>query len=97
MSVVTTVNGITGQIVSYTPALVQSVRAAVEVAESVPEVTGPQKQRAVVAAVLEGVEVGSQALETHSNPTVAAVALLVNLVVSVLNSLGVFKRKAATS
>ncbi len=94
MSVATTVNAITGQVVSYTPALVQSVRAAVEVAESVPDAKGPDKQRAVVSAILTGVEVGSQALETHPNPTVAAIALLVNLVVSVLNSLGVFKRKS---
>lgn len=95
MSVTNTATNITNQIVSYSPALVQSVRAAVEVAETVPDATGPQKQRAVVSAVLTGIEVGSQALETHPNPAVASVALLINLVVSVLNSLGVFKRKAA--
>lgn len=93
MSVTSTVTNITTQVASFTPA----VLAAVQAAESVPGASGPDKQRAVVQAVLVGVEIGSQALESHPNPVVASVALLVNLVVSVLNSLGVFKRKTATS
>ncbi len=89
MNVTSSVNNITNQIAGFAPAVIVAVQAA----EAVPGASGSDKQKAVVQAVLTGVEVGSQALETHSNPAVASVALLVNLVVSVFNALGLFKRK----
>jgi hypothetical protein len=78
LSVLTTVNQITTQTATYAPALVLAAQAAGG--------TGQEKQSAVVR-VLTGIEVGSGALENSPNPTVASVALLVNMLVSLFKAL----------
>jgi hypothetical protein len=91
MSAITVTNQITAETLAYAPAVLAGIQAAEQAAPLAP---GSSKQAAVVSAVLQGVEVGSGALESSSNPTVAGVAGLVNLFVSILNSLGVFKHTA---
>jgi hypothetical protein len=86
MSTLSTVNSITTQTVSYAPAVLAGIQAA-----EATQAGGASKQAAVVQAVLNGVEVGSGDLAQSSNPTVAGVAALVNLFVSIFNSLGIFK------
>lgn len=83
--VVGTVNDITSQIVTYTPAVVAGVQAA--------EVSGASGE-SKLTAVIDGIQKGSQVAEGIPVPSVAAIAGLVNLVVSIFNALGVFKHKA---
>lgn len=89
MSTLTTVNTITTGVEQYTPAVIAGIQAA-----ELTGAPGPSKQAAVVSSVLNGVEVGSGALENSSNPTVAGVALLVNMFVSIFKALnfGPFKQ-----
>lgn len=91
MSTLSTVNTITTGVVQYAPAVIAGIQAA----EATGTVSGQSKQAAVVSAVLNGVEVGSGALENSPNPTVAGVASLVNLFVSIFNALGIFKKSPA--
>ncbi len=78
MSALNVINQITTQTATYAPALVLAAQASGG--------TGPEKQSAVVR-VLTGIEVGSGALENSPNPTVASVALLVNMLVSLFKAL----------
>jgi hypothetical protein len=85
---VTTVsNQITTQTLIYLPA----VLAGVQVAEA-SQASGADKAQAVVDAVIAGS--GAVAQIPGAPPQVAAVSGLVNLAVSILNALGVFKHKA---
>lgn len=93
MSTLATVNTITTGVVSYAPAVIAGIQAA----EATGTASGQSKQAAVVSAVLNGVEVGSGALENSTNSTVAGVAALVNLFVSIFNSLGIFKHATVTA
>lgn len=91
MSTTAAINTITTNTLQYAPAVLAGIQAAEAVA---PSASGSSKQVAVVSSVLQGIEVGSGALESSPNPTVASVALLVNLFVSIFNSLGIFKKTA---
>lgn len=82
---------ITTDTLKYAPAALAGVAAAESAAPLAP---GTSKQAAVVNAVLQGVQVGSGVLETSTNPTVAGVATLVNLIVSIFNDLNVFRHAA---
>lgn len=90
MSVLSTVTTINTGVVQYAPAVLAGIQAA-----EATGATGPSKQAAVVSAVLNGVEVGSGDLVSSPNPTVAGVAALVNLFVTIFNSLNIFKHTAA--
>jgi ethanolamine ammonia-lyase large subunit len=87
MSAANTINGITLQTANYAGAVVAGVQAAQAARAANPEVTGRDAQGAVVSSVLDGIDVGSGALETSTNPTVASVAVLVNLVVNIFKLL----------
>ncbi len=82
--VVSTVNDITSQIVTYTPAVAAAVQAA--------EMTGASGQ-SKKQAVLNAIQAGSQLAAGVPQPQVAAISSLVNLVVSIFNALGVFSHK----
>ncbi len=79
-----TVNQITAQVVTYTPAVVAGVQAA--------EMSGASGE-SKLQAVIDGIQAGSAGLVNTPVPQVAAIAALVNLVVSIFNALGVFKHK----
>lgn len=87
MSALSVVNQITSQTVDYAPAVIAGVQAAQAARNADPSITGAQAQSAVVSSILTGIEVGSGALETSKNPTVAGIALLVNLFVSIFKAL----------
>jgi hypothetical protein len=91
MSTLAVTTQITQGTLAYAPAVLAGVAAAESAAPLAP---GASKQAAVVSAVLNGIEVGSGALESSPNPTIAGVALLVNLFVSIFSSLGIFKHAA---
>jgi hypothetical protein len=91
MTTLAVTNQITADTLTYAPAVLAGVAAAETAAPLAP---GMSKQAAVVNAVLQGIQVGSGALETSANPTVAGVAVLINLVVSIFNDLKVFKHAA---
>lgn len=83
-----TVAAISSNVTAYTPAVIAGVQAA--------EVSGQQgasKLQTVVNAVLGT----AGALEQSSNPNVAAISALVNLVVSIFNSTGIFSHKSAAA
>ena len=84
MSVLSVTNQITAETMQYAPAVMAGVQAAQQAA---PDAPGQSKQAAVVSAVLTGVEVGSGALENSPNKTVAGVALLINMFVSIFKAL----------
>lgn len=84
MTAAENINKITLQTATYAGAVIAGVQAAQYAA---PDAPGISKQSAVVSHVLDGIDVGSQALETSPNATVASVALLVNLVVSIFKTL----------
>lgn len=81
-----TIAAITTQTVAYTPAVLAAVQAA-----ELSNANGTTKLQSVVTGVLGA----TQVLEAAPNPNVAAVAALTNLVVGILNSLGVFNHKTA--
>lgn len=78
--VTATVNDITHQIVVFTPAVAAGVIAAQTVTAA-----GADKKQAVIDGILAGAKVG----ETIPIPQVAAVAGLVDLVVSIFKALKV--------
>jgi hypothetical protein len=82
-----TINQITSQTLTYAPAVAAAVTAAQQIRNADPSVTGPMAQHAVVSSVLTGIEVGSGALESSPNQTVAGIAQLVNLFVSLFQAL----------
>ncbi len=82
--IVATVDQITAQVATYTPAVI----AAVQVAQAT-SASGEDKLNAVVNAILAGSQIG----EAVPVPQVAAISALVNLTVSILKSLGVFHKK----
>lgn len=85
MSVTSTVTAIDQGILTYVPAVIAGVQAA-----EVSGAAGDLKAK----AVMDGIQVGSQALAQVNQPNVAAIAGLINLVVSIFNALGVFNHKA---
>lgn len=88
------VTTITNETLQYAPAVIAGIQAA-----ELTGATGQSKQAAVVSSVLNGVEVGSGVLESSPNPTVAGVALLVNMFVSIFKALnfGPFKQSPAVA
>ena len=86
----TTPSPIITQITTQTLAYAPAVLAGIQVAEQ-STASGASKQQAVVNAVLAG----SGALEAAPNANVAGIAALVNLFVSIFNSLGLFNHKPA--
>jgi len=87
MSAASNINAITLQTANYAGAVIAGVQAAQAARNADPSITGAQAQHSVVAGILTGVEVGSGALESSPNPTVASIAVLVNLVVSIFKAL----------
>ncbi len=90
MSTASTIQAINNDTIAYAPAVIAGIQAA-EATGSITGATGPQKAQAVI----DGVLAGSQALENSKNANVAGIAALVDLFVSIFNSLGVFKHKTA--
>ena len=83
-----TINQINVQTLTYLPAVIAGVHAAEVFA---PEgATGQQK----LEAVLAGISAGSAELANSPNQTVAEIAILANLTVSIANIFGAFKHKA---
>lgn len=83
-----TIDKITANEIAYAPAVLAGVQAAETAGGS-----GHDKLNAVV----NGIIAGSQTLESAPSPTVAGIAALVNLTVSILNALGIFKKKAVAA
>lgn len=82
-----TVTAITNATINYVPAVIAGVQAA-----EASTAAGTTKLQAVVNGVLGT----TGALETNSNPNVAAIAALANLFVSIFNSTGLFSHKSST-
>ncbi len=85
MSVVTVTNEVNQQIISQVPNIVMLVNAA-----EATGLSGPEKLAGVV-------QVASGIISTTPGlpPSVEAVAQSVNLIVQLLNALGIFKKKTA--
>jgi hypothetical protein len=81
-----TIAAVNAQTLTYVPAVLAGVQAAEQSAGN-----GASKKQAVVNAIL----IGARAAEATPNPNVAGIAALVDLVVSILNSTGVFSHKSA--
>jgi hypothetical protein len=96
MSAITKVTGaITTQTLIYLPSVLAGVQAAEHASELVVAAGGqPLPGETKLGAVLAGVQAGSQAMAGSPNPDVASIAALVNLTVSILNALGLFKKRA---
>ncbi len=77
---------ITNDVAGYTPAVLAGVQAAEQSTAG-----GSTKLQAVVNGVLGT----TGALETNTNPNVAAVSALANLIVGIFNALGIFGHKSA--
>lgn len=88
-SLVTT---ITSDTLQYAPAVIAGIQAA-ELAGG----TGQAKHTAVLNGILTGVQVGSAALAQSSTGQVQAISSLINLFVSIFNSLGLFKHSTITA
>ncbi len=84
----TTVAAINANIVAYAPAVITAVQAA-----EMSSASGTDKATAVINAIQQG----SANLTLAPQPDVAAIAGLVNLVVTIFNMLGVFKHKTPTA
>lgn len=80
-----TIATINTQTITYLPAVLAGVQAAEQ-----SNAAGATKKQAVVNAVIAG----ARGAETSTNPNVAGIAALVDLVVSILNSTGVFSHKS---
>jgi hypothetical protein len=95
MSAITKTTGaITTQTLIYLPSVLAGVQAAEAASEMVVASGGqPIPGSTKLGAVLAGVQAGSQVAAGSPNPDVAAIAALVNLTVSILNALGLFKKK----
>lgn len=85
------VTTITNETLQYAPAVLAGVQAA----ETATGATGQSKHDAVLNGVLAGIQVGSGALAQASTGQVAAISGLINLFVSIFNSLGIFKHNSA--
>lgn len=94
MSTVSTVNTITTDVQQFIPAVSAGVQAAEIAAQTAASqgiiVTGAQK----ASAVLEGIQAGSGVL-AQGTGQVAAISGLINLFVSIFNSLNLFKHSTA--
>lgn len=87
MSTATVVNQITAATDANAPAVLAGIIGIEQAASSLP---GATKAQIVVAQVLAG----ARAAEGIPNPTVAGIAALVDIFVSILNASGLFKKKA---
>lgn len=83
-SVVKVTTQINDQILTYVPAIITGARAA-----ETSNASGAEKKQAVIDAILAGAKAG----EAIPSANVAAIAGTIDLVVSVLNALGVFKKR----
>lgn len=84
MNITSTVTQIDNQVLTYVPAVLAGVQAAEQSGAS-----GQSKKQ----AVLDGVLAGAKAGESVQIPQVAAISGLIDLIVSIFNALGVFKKK----
>ena len=89
MSTAATVNQITAETTQYAPAVLVGIQAAELAGLQNPQATGADKAN----AVLQGIQQGSAALSQSQQPNVAAISTMINLFVSIFNSLGVFSHK----
>lgn len=88
------VTTITNETLQYAPAVIAGIQAA-ETAAQQTAATGAQKHDAVLNGVLAGIQVGSGALAQSGTGQVAAISGLINLFVSIFNSLNLFKHSTA--
>lgn len=79
---------VTNQIVVYTPTAVATVQAAVQIAETT-GASGKDK----FAAVMKAVQDVSAVAAGIPVPSVSAIAMLINLTVSIFNATGFFAHK----
>ena len=89
MSVQTTAATINDQTMQWAPTVLGTVLAVESAVGST--VPGTTKSQIVVNAVLAGAQIAGES----SNITVASIAQLTTLFVSILNATGLFKKKAA--
>ena len=83
-----TIAAVNSNVLAFTPAVMAGVMAAEQSGAD-----GATKQQAVVNAVLGT----SGVLESNTNPNVAGIAGLVNLVLSIFNATGIFSHKKAVA
>lgn len=83
MSIISTVTQIDTQTLQYAPAVLAAIQAAELSGQS-----GSNKKQ----AVLDGVLKGAQVAENIPIPQVQAIAGMVDMFVSIFNSLGIFKK-----
>ena len=86
MSVQSTVTDITTQTMNFAPAVIGGIQAAEAAGAS-----GENKKQAVI----DGILAGAKAAENIPVPQVAAIAGMIDLAVSIFNSLGRFKHAPA--
>jgi hypothetical protein len=94
MTTLAVTNQITADTLAYAPALMAGVQAIETIAPPVP---GATKQSVLLNKVLVGIDVGSGALESSPNPTVASCALLVNLFASLIKAFAGMKTAPAVA
>ena len=87
MSVQSTVADITAQTMNFAPAVIGGIHAA-----EVSGASGADKKQAVI----DGILAGAKAAENIPIPQVSAIAGMIDLFVSIFNSLGLFKHKPST-
>ena len=87
------VTQITNETLQFAPAVLAGVQAA----ELATGASGQTKHQAVLNGVLQGIQVGSGALAQSSTGQVAAISGLINLFVSIFNSLGLFKHTTVSA
>jgi len=87
MSATNTINQITAAELQYAPAVLAGVQAA-----EVSGASGSAKAQAVIDGIMTGA--GALAQTQGIPPSVSGIAALVNLTVSILNALGVFRKKS---
>lgn len=84
MSVVTTVDQIDAQTLTYIPAVIAGMHAAEQSTAA-----GATKKQ----AVLDAIQAGAQAGESVQAPQVAAIAGMIDMFASIFKALGVFRHK----
>jgi len=83
-SVVAATTKINNQVLAYAPAAIAAIQAA-----ETSDLSGAAKRQAVIDGILAGARAG----ETSQNVNVAAISGMIDLIVSVLNATGVFKKR----
>ncbi len=93
MSFVNTVNTINANAAVYAPAAINGVLAVEQAAAGLP---GQTKSDIVVNTIVTGTQAAAKIGEALPVPSVQAVSALVDIIVSILNAAGVFKKRNST-